>query len=98
MSRTTLARAPLTDGVGHLDGDDHLKLAGAYGRAGVCLGLRGEEIEEDRGLAGGVFVGREQEMDELRAGLEDALSGRGRRSPSASPPAAASRSSGITSS
>ena len=29
-------------------------------------------------LAGGVFVGREKEMDELRAGLEDALSGRGR--------------------
>ncbi|HEY5638927.1 MAG TPA: protein kinase, partial [Dehalococcoidia bacterium] len=29
-------------------------------------------------LAGGVFVGREAEMDELRAGLEDALSGRGR--------------------
>ncbi len=29
-------------------------------------------------LAGGVFVGRETEMDELRAGLEDALSGRGR--------------------
>ncbi len=29
-------------------------------------------------LAGGVFVGREKEMDELRAGLEDALSGKGR--------------------
>ncbi len=29
-------------------------------------------------LAGGVFVGREKEMDELRASLEDALSGRGR--------------------
>ena len=29
-------------------------------------------------LAGGVFVGREAQMDELRAGLEDALSGRGR--------------------
>jgi class 3 adenylate cyclase len=29
-------------------------------------------------LAGGIFVGREKEMDELRAGLEDALSGRGR--------------------
>jgi class 3 adenylate cyclase len=29
-------------------------------------------------LAGGVFVGREKEMDGLRAGLEDALSGRGR--------------------
>jgi len=29
-------------------------------------------------LATGIFVGREKEMDELRAGLEDALSGRGR--------------------
>ncbi|MGH2784633.1 MAG: protein kinase domain-containing protein [Actinomycetota bacterium] len=29
-------------------------------------------------LAGGVFVGREREMDDLRAGLDDALSGRGR--------------------
>ena len=29
-------------------------------------------------LAGGVFVGREREMDELRGGLDDALSGRGR--------------------
>ena len=29
-------------------------------------------------LAAGIFVGREKEMDELRAGLEDALSGRGR--------------------
>ena len=29
-------------------------------------------------LAGGVFVGRQQEMGELRAALEDALSGRGR--------------------
>jgi class 3 adenylate cyclase len=29
-------------------------------------------------LAAGVFVGRDKEMDELRAGLEDALSGRGR--------------------
>jgi len=29
-------------------------------------------------LAGGVFVGREREMDELRAGLDDSLSGRGR--------------------
>ncbi|HET9476793.1 MAG TPA: serine/threonine-protein kinase, partial [Dehalococcoidia bacterium] len=29
-------------------------------------------------LAGGIFVGRDKEMDELRAGLEDSLSGRGR--------------------
>jgi len=30
------------------------------------------------GLAGGVFVGRQREMGELKAALEDALSGRGR--------------------
>jgi class 3 adenylate cyclase len=35
-----------------------------------------EENPLDR-LAGGVFVGRERELDELRDGLEDALSGRG---------------------
>ena len=29
-------------------------------------------------LAGGVFVGRQREMDQLQAGLEDAFSGRGR--------------------
>jgi eukaryotic-like serine/threonine-protein kinase len=39
--------------------------------------VEGEANPLDR-LAGGVFVGREKEMDELRAGLEDALSGRGR--------------------
>jgi len=38
---------------------------------------RAETNPLDR-LAGGVFVGREREMDELRAGLEDAFSGRGR--------------------
>jgi class 3 adenylate cyclase len=40
----------------------------------------GDEEEEnplDR-LAGGVFVGRERELDELRDGLDDALAGRGR--------------------
>ena len=41
-----------------------------------------QAVQEDANpldrLAGGVFVGREKEMDELRAGLEDALSGRGR--------------------
>ena len=36
----------------------------------------GEQNPLDR-LAGGVFVGREREMDELRAALESALSGRG---------------------
>jgi class 3 adenylate cyclase len=48
----------------------------------TASGVAGQAVQEaanplDR-LAGGVFVGREKEMDELRAGLEDALSGRGR--------------------
>jgi len=44
--------------------------------------VAGRAVEEEANpldrLASGVFVGREKEMDELRAGLEDALSGRGR--------------------
>ena len=38
----------------------------------------GEEAHALDSLAGGVFVGRQQEMGELKACLEDALSGRGR--------------------
>ena len=51
---------------------------------GVDLTVSGEEApERDEAhaldsLAGGVFVGRHQEMGELKAALEDALSGRGR--------------------
>ena len=37
-----------------------------------------EEAQPLDSLAGGVFVGRQQEMGELKAALEDALSGRGR--------------------
>ncbi|MCI0895789.1 MAG: protein kinase, partial [Chloroflexi bacterium] len=37
-----------------------------------------DEIHALDSLAGGVFVGRQQEMGELKACLEDALSGRGR--------------------
>jgi class 3 adenylate cyclase len=36
------------------------------------------EANPMEGLAGGVFVGREREMERLLAGLEDALAGRGR--------------------
>jgi eukaryotic-like serine/threonine-protein kinase len=53
----------------------------AINRSAAAAGERSSQEAEpnplDR-LAGGVFVGREKEMDELRAGLEDALSGRGR--------------------
>ena len=38
----------------------------------------GDEAHALDSLAGGVFVGRQQEMGELKACLEDALSGRGR--------------------
>jgi class 3 adenylate cyclase len=36
------------------------------------------DVNPMEGLAGGVFVGREREMEKLLAGLEDALAGRGR--------------------
>ena len=52
---------------------------------GVDLSARVEEPSKDGddanvldSLAGGVFVGRQREMGELKAALEDALSGRGR--------------------
>jgi class 3 adenylate cyclase/tetratricopeptide (TPR) repeat protein len=49
---------------------------------GVTESDRRREIVEDsnpmEGLAGGVFVGREREMERLLAGLEDSLAGRGR--------------------
>ena len=38
----------------------------------------GREANPMEGLAGGVFVGRDREMERLRGGLEDALAGRGR--------------------
>ena len=61
--------------------------------ADVLTALEGIDLSEDVGahdrapedgahaldsLAGGVFVGRQREMGELKAALEDALSGRGR--------------------
>ena len=52
---------------------------------GIDLTVSGEETAPERdeahaldSLAGGVFVGRQREMGELKAALEDALSGRGR--------------------
>jgi tetratricopeptide (TPR) repeat protein len=47
---------------------------GAHGHAP----LRDNEAHAVDSLAGGVFVGRQQEMGDLKAALEDALSGRGR--------------------
>src|SRR3990172_843294 len=44
----------------------------------VAAGAAEAEANPLDRLADGVFVGREKEMDELRAGLEDVLSGRGR--------------------
>ena len=44
----------------------------------VAEGVTQEEANPLDRLAGGVFVGREKEMDELRAGLEDTLAARGR--------------------
>ena len=52
---------------------------------GIDLTVSAEEAKPERdeahaldSLAGGVFVGRQREMGELKAALEDALSGRGR--------------------
>ncbi len=52
---------------------------------GIDLAAGTETIEQSAdeahvldGLAGGVFVGRQREMGELKAALEDALSGKGR--------------------
>ena len=47
------------------------------------LSAGGEDVTVDEAhaldsLAGGVFVGRQREMGDLKAALEDALSGRGR--------------------
>ncbi|MCH8235400.1 MAG: AAA family ATPase [Chloroflexi bacterium] len=48
----------------------------------IDLTARGETVERDasslESLAGGVFVGRQAEMDQLKAALEDVLGGRGR--------------------
>ena len=48
----------------------------------IDLTAQGETVEQDltslESLAGGVFVGRRREMDQLKAALEDALGGRGR--------------------
>ncbi|MDP6821955.1 MAG: protein kinase [Dehalococcoidia bacterium] len=48
----------------------------------IDLTARGETVEQDQtsleSLAGGVFVGRQAEMNQLKAALEDVLGGRGR--------------------
>ena len=48
----------------------------------IDLTARGETVEREanslESLAGGVFVGRQAEMDQLKAALEDVLGGRGR--------------------
>ncbi len=48
----------------------------------IDLTARGETVERDasslESLAGGVFVGRQNEMDQLKAALEDVLGGSGR--------------------
>ena len=48
----------------------------------IDLAARGDTVEREstslESLAGGVFVGRQAEMDQLKAALEDVLGGRGR--------------------
>ena len=63
------------------DPDERPESAGAIPETLTAVTSAGETVQDvnplDR-LAGGIFVGREQEMDELRAALEDSLSGHGR--------------------
>ena len=48
---------------------------GAHGRAPLQVDNEAHSLDS---LAGGVFVGRQKEMGDLKAALEEALSGRGR--------------------
>src|SRR5438270_2543248 len=52
--------------------------AAAESDGGAQAGLAEHESNPMEGLAGGVFVGRDREVERLRGGLEDALEGRGR--------------------
>jgi class 3 adenylate cyclase len=55
---------------------EQLRIASAAPAASTASIEAAQANPLDR-LAGGVFVGREREMDELRGGLDDALSGKG---------------------
>ena len=57
---------------------DAIDLAGADVGAHGHAPLQGNESHALDRLAGGIFVGRHKEMGDLKAALEDALSGRGR--------------------
>jgi hypothetical protein len=64
-----------TDVLSALDAIDVVDAdVGAHGRAP----LPDDDTHALDSLAGGVFVGRQKEMGDLKASLEDALSGRGR--------------------
>ena len=54
------------------------QLAEVLPAAQVAEQAAAEEIEEGLGRLGGVFVGRERELGQLRAAVEDACAGRGR--------------------
>ena len=61
------------------DGSSEQPTSFANGRYQVqAISGRGRQEESLSGLASGVFVGRQRKMRELKACLEDALSGRGR--------------------
>ena len=60
------------------DAGDVRAALGAIDLHAVAEASPGQEAQVLDSLAGGVFVGRQREMGELKAALEDALSGRGR--------------------
>jgi DNA-binding SARP family transcriptional activator len=69
-------RRTLVEELGIEPGKPLRELHQAVLRQDASLDLAGVELEEERGRSG--FVGREKEVEELLAGLEDALAGRGR--------------------
>src|SRR5207249_3475307 len=66
------------DGAGDVREALRRAAAAAESDGGAEAGLAEHESNPMEGLAGGVFVGRDREVERLRGGLEDALAGRGR--------------------
>src|SRR5439155_19588524 len=71
------ARQTLVEGLGIEPGRELRELQQAILRQDSLLDLAAEEAERGR-APGAVFVGRERELAELFAGLDDAFAGRGR--------------------
>jgi len=77
LERYQDARQTLVEGLGIEPGRELRELQQAILRQDSLLDLAAEEAERGR-ATGAVFVGRERELAELFAGLDDAFAGRGR--------------------